>query len=213
MNTLARYYAKRAPEYERIYRKPERQQDLQKLRDFVARAFTGRRVLEVACGTGWWTGFLAEAARSVVATDLNEEVLALARAKSMGPGKVFFELCDAFELNQIQRDFDAGFAAFWWSHLAPADLQRFLCGFHAVLQPGSIILFIDNIFVEGSSTPIWRRDEEGNTYQLRRLDDGTTTEVLKNFPRDEDIVAALGERARELVIHRLKHYWIAQYRL
>ena len=35
-------------------------------------------------------------------------------------------------------------------------------------------LFIDNRYVEGSSTPIARRDAEGNTYQRPSLDDGST---------------------------------------
>ena len=34
MDALADYYAKRAPEYERIYKKPERQADLRTLREF-----------------------------------------------------------------------------------------------------------------------------------------------------------------------------------
>ncbi|HEY6168738.1 MAG TPA: class I SAM-dependent methyltransferase, partial [Verrucomicrobiae bacterium] len=52
---LAEYYARRAGEYERIYAKPERQADLAALRARLAEAFRGRRVLEIACGTGYWT--------------------------------------------------------------------------------------------------------------------------------------------------------------
>ena len=38
---------------------------------------------------------------------------------------------------------------------------------------------IDNRYVEGSSTPIIRRDRFGNTYQERVLRDGTRHEVLR----------------------------------
>ncbi len=49
------YYAKRASEYERIYQKPERQEDLRQLQATVAGSFVGLDLLEIACGTGYWT--------------------------------------------------------------------------------------------------------------------------------------------------------------
>lgn len=211
MNTLADYYAKRAPEYERIYQKPERQADLFALRDFVAWTFAGRDVLEIACGTGHWTEGLANTARSITATDINEEVLAIARGKQIDSGKVSFQREDAFRSESIVGKFNAALAAFWWSHLTRADVRRFLAVLHRRLQPGSLVVFIDNIYVEGSSTPISRRDEEGNTYQMRSLDDGSTTEVLKNFPTEDEITAALAESADNIFIDRLTYYWRVRY--
>jgi len=58
-SSMVSYYAERAREYERIYYKPERQHDLQRLRAFVERAFAGAHVFEVACGTGYWTEIIA----------------------------------------------------------------------------------------------------------------------------------------------------------
>ena len=71
--------------------------------------------------------------------------------------------------------------------------------------------FLDNIYVEGSSTPISRRDADGNTYQLRKLGDGSTTEVLKNFPTDDAIAKVLRESTDDLRIERLTYYWLARY--
>ena len=48
------YYAQRAAYYERVYFKPERQDDLRSMEAWMATAFAGRQVLEIACGTGWW---------------------------------------------------------------------------------------------------------------------------------------------------------------
>jgi demethylmenaquinone methyltransferase/2-methoxy-6-polyprenyl-1,4-benzoquinol methylase len=213
MDALADYYAKRAPEYERIYTKPERQEDLRALRSFVAPIFAGCDVLEVACGTGWWTEVLASTAHSVVATDINEEVLTIARTKSFPRNNISFERSDAFHLDQVNGEFNAGLAVFWWSHLTRADLQRFLRSFHSRLKPRSTVVFIDNIYVEGSSTPISRRDNNGNTYQLRKFEDGSTTEVLKNFPTDAEISAALGDIPNGLRVDRCTHYWAAHYRI
>jgi len=208
MASLADYYAKRAPDYERIYQKPERQADLRALREFVTETFAGSFVLEIACGTGYWTEILAGIATHVVATDINEEVLAIARKKRLG-GRVQFIRCDAFGLERLQGKFDAALAVFWWSHLTRADLQRFLDGLNARLEPGSKVVLIDNIFVAGSSTPISRRDANGNTYQLRPLDDGSSTEVLKNFPTNEEIATLLPDK--KLCIDRLTYYWRASY--
>ena len=63
--SLRDYYAARAAEYERIYDKPERQQDLAAMRAAVPPLFTGRDVLEIACGTGWWTRLIARTSRPV----------------------------------------------------------------------------------------------------------------------------------------------------
>lgn len=213
MDALARYYAQRAPEYERIYQKPERQADLRTLREFVVQTFAGRRVLEIACGTGWWTEVLSRTARSVLATDLNDEVLAIAQTKPLGDATISFQRCDAFQLDQVAGEFNAALAVFWWSHLTRRELERFLETLHRRLEPGSVVVFIDNIFVPGSSTLISRRDEEGNTYQQRRLDDGTTTEVLKNFPTDEEITRVLQGRAHESTISRSEYFWTVRYML
>ncbi len=70
---LADYYRHRAGEYDAVYRKPERQHDLARLRTLVPEATAGRRVLEIAAGTGYWTQVIATSAASVTATDLNPD--------------------------------------------------------------------------------------------------------------------------------------------
>jgi len=92
---MTAYYARRAAEYERVYAGPRWQDDLAVLRPRVADFFVGRRVLEIACGTGFWTERAAERARDVHATDLNEDTLALARAKIYA-APVTFERRDAY---------------------------------------------------------------------------------------------------------------------
>ena len=72
---------------------------------------------------------------------------------------------------------------------------------------------LDNSYVQTSSTPITRQDGDGNTYQLRTLDDGSTHEVLKNFPTPEQAIAALGSRARDAQWTAYTHYWVLSYTL
>jgi ubiquinone/menaquinone biosynthesis C-methylase UbiE len=214
MNTessLVSYYADRAKEYERIYHKPERQDDLRRLRSFVGGAFHGVHVFEVACGTGYWTEIVARSAASVVATDINEEVLAIARSKPIDTRKTTFRKENASNLPLFSQRFTGGLAVFWWSHIPKARLRDFLQEFHRIFSPCARIVFIDNCYVEGSSTPISRTDKHGNTYQIRRLDDGSTHEVLKNFPTVSELHAAIEGLGGDVRVEFLRYYWILSY--
>lgn len=204
---LAAYYARRAAEYETIYARPERQEELAGLREAVRGFLAGCDVLEVACGTGYWTAAVAGSARSVLALDCNEEVLALARGKRLPPARVTFRRADAYAPPVPPHACDAGLAAFWWSHVPGARLGEFLRGFRAVLAPDARFIFLDNLYVEGSSTPVSRTDDEGNTYQLRRLADGSRHEVLKNFPAESALRAAVAGLAEEIRVETGRYYW------
>jgi SAM-dependent methyltransferase len=208
--SMVGYYAERACEYERIYQKPERQADLQRLRRFVESTFAGVDAFEMACGTGYWTEVLARSAASVVATDINEEVLAIARSKGLAE-RVTFQRADAYALPSLSQRFTAGLSVFWWSHVPKSRIRNFLRGFHRVLSPGARVVFIDNAYVEGSSTPISRTDAQGDTYQIRRLDDGSTHEVLKNFPTEIELRFAVEDSGSEVRVEFLQYYWILSY--
>lgn len=209
--TLKEYYAARAREYERIYAKPERQADLRQLESLLPPLFSGRRVLEVACGTGYWTQFLAGAAQGIVAVDANPETLAIAVQKALPPGRVSFRIADAYALPDALGRFDAAFAGFWWSHVPRRERSRFLAALDRRLSPGAPVVLLDNLYVEGSSAPIAERDADGNTYQRRRLDDGSEHKVLKNFPTEDELradVSAFGAHPRYTA---LRYYWLFRY--
>ena len=70
---------------------------------------------------------------------------------------------------------------------------------------------IDNNFVEGSSTPISKNDVEGNTYQLRKLEDGSEYEVLKNFYLEDELNYIFKNCSSNFEIINLKYYWITKY--
>lgn len=211
---MADYYKRRASYYERVYHKPERQADLRAMEAWIRQPFADRHVLEVACGTGWWTPHAAADCASWLATDLNPETLALAQAKPLPPGKVRFQTVDAYSFEQLgDQGFDAAFAGCWWSHVPLQRLAGWLQTLHERLEPGARVVFLDNSFVQISSTPISRRDEAGNTYQNRTLDDGSEHEVLKNFPSVASASAMLGPRARQVQWLDHVHYWVLSYEL
>ncbi len=207
------YYARRAATYERVYHKPERQTDLRAMEAALAAPFAGRQVLEVACGTGWWTPHGARDALSWLATDLNPETMALARAKPL-PNCVSFATVDAYSMAELGgRQFNGAFTGCWWSHVPLQRLPAWLATLHARLQTGARVVMLDNSFVQTSSTPLTRSDAHGNTYQERTLDDGSVHEVLKNFPTPEQATAMLGPRALRPHWRAYEHYWVLTYEL
>jgi len=210
---LLDYYRRRAREYEAIYAKPERQADLAWLRSHIPERLAGRRVLEIACGTGYWTVLAAARARSIVATDAAEEPMRIAMSKDYAGANVRFEIADAFALGEELGRFDAALAIFWWSHIPLARIADFLASLHRRLESGARVVLMDNLYVSASSTAISERDAEGNTYQRRQLSDGSENRVLKNFPSEAQLRAALGPHAREVSYRALAYYWLVEYTL
>ncbi|HET6374160.1 MAG TPA: methyltransferase domain-containing protein [Candidatus Polarisedimenticolia bacterium] len=208
---LLEYYARRAREYEEIYARPERQADLERVRAWLRGELSGRSVLEVACGTGYWTARLAQAAESIVATDAGPEVLEAARRKPCPADRVRFLIADAYDLGGVPGEFDAAFAGFFWSHVPVARIPAFLRSLHGRLGRGARVVLLDNRYVAGSSTRLARRDEGGDTYQRRRLADGSEHEVLQNFPSPAELNEQLGAFAAGLRVVEFDYFWGASY--
>ena len=210
--SIVQYYANRAREYERIYAKPERQADLAALKELIRKTFIDRSVLEIACGTGYWTEVLAQCAHSVLATDINDEVLEIARSKlSITRSKhVALKKADVYD-PPCAGPFSGCLAAFWWSHIPKDRIAEFLSQLHDSLASGAKVMFIDNRYVEGSSTPIHRTDDRGNTYQIRKLDSGEEYEVLKNFPGERELENSLSTFHRDATVELLPYYWVMSY--
>ena len=71
----------------------------------------GDDVLECACGTGLLTGAIAPRCKSLVATDLSENMLKRARKKLAGCRNIRFEWADILHLPYPDASFDAIVAA------------------------------------------------------------------------------------------------------
>lgn len=206
---MQHYYAQSAKTLEQVYKKPERASDLLELQQKVREVLGGQRVLELACGTAYWTEHYASQARSVFATDVNQVMLDIAQMKTWPENKVQFGLADAFNLPScISGEYSACFAGFFWSHVRreeQVDLLKSIC---LGAGRGSQLLLIDNNYVEGSSTPIARTDAEGNTFQIRLQEDGTRVEIVKNFPSDSALRKKFGPLVRDIRIFRNTHFWM-----
>jgi trans-aconitate methyltransferase len=211
MNTdLISYYKDRAKEYEKIYSKPERQDDLKRTAAILQETFAHKKLMEIACGTGYWTEKVAHTAASIFATDINEAVLEIARQKAYPNSNVTFGLADIFQY-QPEHQYEGLFGGFIWSHILLQDLHRFVQTINGFVASKGMVVLMDNRFVEGSNLPITETDLHSNTFQSRQLEDGTTHLVLKNFPTEDFLREQLKDVATNVQVILLEYYWILTY--
>ena len=209
----AEYYAKMAEQYDAVYDLEEREDDQEELCDHVAEALAGHIVLELACGTGFWTEIASETALSIVATDINPNLIALARTRGLPEEQVTFRVADAYNLPADLGEFTAILVGFWWSHVARADQEKLLAHWRANFGKDIMIVLLDDTYVEGTSDTVARTDLEGNTYQIKTAPDGMRYEIPKNYPSDSALRKKLASSVREIKIIRLEHFWMLRARL
>lgn len=184
------YYRARAPEYDATS-SPDGDAHAAALRPAFAalRAFAPRgRVLEVAAGTGQWTGLLAEHADHLLVTDASPEMLELNRARTGVPATVEYRVVDAFALEPLG-DRDAVVIGFFLSHVPPGRFEAFWRVLEGVLAPGGRVFVVDE-GEPGVGPEDWIDRAAGIT--RRQLRDGSPHRAVKVLWRPEDLCARLG---------------------
>lgn len=213
MPDLLPYYRQRAREYEQIWHRddPVRQAEQAAVARELATLFRGRRVLEIACGTAYWTQFFANVAEHVTAIDAAPETLEVARTKNF-PASVELHAGDAYALGTVPGDFNAALANFWFSHVPKARIAEFLNGLHARIAPGSPVFMADNMNVPGVGGELVRHAGCEDTFKMRTLADGSKHVVLKNYFDRAELEGLFGRTARDLHVHIGKCFWWVSYR-
>jgi SAM-dependent methyltransferase len=209
---VAEYYVKTAADVERAYADPERQHDLDQMRAQLKQVLRGHVVLELGAGSGYWTAAIAETADSVLATDINPGMIALARQRGLPP-KVSFRVVDGQDLPADIGDFTAVFIGLWWSHMRRDEQDRCVAQLRARLGKDVLLVILDEDYVEGSSVTVARTDLEGNTYQILTAPDGQRYELPKGYPSDSALRKRLTPAVREIKIARTPFYWLLTCRL
>jgi Methylase involved in ubiquinone/menaquinone biosynthesis len=176
------YYNERAFSMADVYRQKKRtiQDSLSMVSDMQI-ALTGRKVLEVASGTGYWTAVAAEVAEHVTATDLAPNMMIILRTSVFAPGKSSVELADAFSLQNLSGEFDSGLAVQWISHVLLSRLNAFFTGWHRRLGSGSVVFIADSVKTEDDSEELVKMTSSDDTYERRILPDGKEFLIVKNY--------------------------------
>ena len=210
---LEAYYRARAAGYEATYYRPDaaRRAELARATTTLMGAVAGRRVLEIACGTGFWTEFASESAAEIFATDISEEMLDLARGRRYPRDNVRFAIADAYALDQIEGEFDAGVANFWLSHVPRDRMRPFLDAFHRRLGSGAIVFMMDNVYKAEYGGQFVQIPGVADTFRVRELEDGSKHTVIKNYLTEAELGELLSPQASDLRIEMLSYYWWLTY--
>jgi demethylmenaquinone methyltransferase/2-methoxy-6-polyprenyl-1,4-benzoquinol methylase len=195
------YYEARAAEYDQWHRREGRYfrgedhrrawlAELESVREAIARAEPRGRALELACGTGLWTGLVAESVESLVAVDASVEALAINRARNLG-AHVEFVQADLFTWRPKGR-FDFVFLGFWISHVPDHRFNEFWRFVGDKLEPHGRVFLVDSLWSPDSSAVDHATPEQGGVVE-RKLNDGRTFNIVKVFHKP----AALERRLRE----------------
>lgn len=218
INSMKAYYDHRAPWHDEYmsYSGNARMEDLLRpIVDAIVPYVHGKRVLEVACGTGNWTITLAKRAKYVLALDSSPRVLEMARTKLRMVNNVQIECADVYDLQKISPAFDVAFASDWYSHMPKSMIPRFLTGLHQNLRSGAVVIFLDMSFRNVFQNDFLCYDEEGNRVNRRKVPDGTIFDVIKNFPTEEELRETLADWGNEftyVTFGPLKR-WMVRYRV
>lgn len=197
------YYRRRASEYDATA-----YGDVAAARTRIARLVaemhpTGK-LLEIACGTGLWTEALAGFADTVTAIDAAPEVIEIARAR-VTSANVTFEVADVFSWSPSTR-FDVVFFSAWLSHVPMSGFDEFWQLLRRLLVVGGRVLFIDE-HVEVRDKELYVADL--HEIVERRLGNGETFRVIKNFVDPEGLEARLREIGWECEVRRDGSDWIS----
>jgi len=93
------------------------------------------KALDICCGLGTNTIYLAQAGFETTGTDISKSAVARARRKARNAGvEIRFCVGTALDLPFENHEFDFVFDMGCFHHILPADRERFIRGIHRVLQ-------------------------------------------------------------------------------
>jgi 2-polyprenyl-3-methyl-5-hydroxy-6-metoxy-1,4-benzoquinol methylase len=161
-------------------------------------------VLELACGTGIWTGQLLRHATEVTAVDASPEMLGIVSDR-IGSERVRFVQANIFGWRPDRR-YNVVFFGFWLSHV---PLERFASFWSLVadcLEPDGRVFFVDDAY----RTPDELIEGESSSTILRRLHDGSAHRAVKVPHRPDELeqrLARVGWRVKVRPTTTGPFYW------
>jgi demethylmenaquinone methyltransferase/2-methoxy-6-polyprenyl-1,4-benzoquinol methylase len=219
LSEQAAYYRARADEYDewwqrvgRYDRGPEAtarwHAEVGEVDAALAAAELGGDVLELACGTGWWTERLACTARHLTCVDASAETIEVNRTRLREADLPLpsYEMVDLFGWTPAAT-FDAVFFSFWLSHVPEDRFAAFWSKVAAALRPGGRAWLIDSL-PDQTSTASDHRMPDQDGIQERRLNDGRTFRIVKLFREPADLEGRLQALGWRTSFERTANYFV-----
>lgn len=174
----------------------------------ISRSDLSGDVLELACGTGWWTERLARSARRLTCIDASSETIAVNRTRLERAGlpSPDYQVADLFGWEPTGV-YDAVFFSFWLSHVPEDRFAAFWAAVARALKPGGRAVFIDSA-PDQTSTARDHQMPNAKGVQERRLNDGRTFRVVKLFHDPADLACRLTALGWCATIRSTANYFI-----
>jgi demethylmenaquinone methyltransferase/2-methoxy-6-polyprenyl-1,4-benzoquinol methylase len=138
-----------------------------------------RRALELACGTGLFSRWVAPRVGHLLALDASPEVQAINRAR-VAASNVDYEVADLFAWQPEER-YDFVFMSFWLSHVPDDRFDAFWATVRAALADGGTAYVIDSGWDMTSSAKNHERPDREQGVAARKLNDGSEYRIVKIF--------------------------------
>ncbi len=206
---MIRYYDRRATEYEQIYYRDnvERRKEIDDEAARLQELATGRDVVDIACGTGYWTTRLAATAKQVTAVDRSIAMIREALKKPYRHPTSFVQ-ADLNWLPLGDGQFDLTCLGFWFSHHPRQEYNQLFDLVRRLTASGGQIWLVDNNpSAEGPTMESTGRDSYGNNYKRRYLDNGTEFIILKNYFEQSELEKIFSEQFRIERLTYREYYW------
>jgi ubiquinone/menaquinone biosynthesis C-methylase UbiE len=191
---MLRYYDERAPEYDEAYTRGTGTSSMARpdvfvteaaaLGEVVARTVAGR-VLDLACGTGYWFPHYARRCSNVTMFDQSPGMLRQARQRIEaldGAPSCMFVQGDVFESPFEAGSHDFVLVGFLLSHVTPPQERHVFGVLRRVLRASGRFLILESAWTAARAE--YNRKVER---QIRSLDAGTRFEIYKRYIAREDV--------------------------
>lgn len=207
------YYSDRAPEYDDWWhRKGSFDQgdesnsgwfrDVEVASSVLDGTDLGRSCIELAPGTGTWSVKLAPRVAELTLVDGSRAMLE--QNPVTREPHVHVEVADLFTWEPVGT-FDSVVFTFWISHVPEERLDRFFQLVSTLLDDHGSVFFVDDLPKAVSAPHV--EAAQGQT-MVRRLNDGRTATIVKNFYSDERLLAAADLAGIDLEITRTDEYFL-----
>lgn len=207
------YYEARMPYFEDTYLKESTSKDRELIKIQLKKHLCGKRILEVGCGTGYWTSVMLPIASEYLGFDQSQTAVSVCSEKFSDFPNTNFLQGNIYSWVNTNFHFDVIVGGFIISHLDRKfvrDINTFL---KQRIKENCWVVWYDNSFKEGFSIPIKNTDVRGNDIQPRQLENGKRCKIIKNFYNENELREIFSKESSEFSLLFFDHYWFIKYRL
>lgn len=146
---------------------------------FASQFMEGKRVIDIGCGTGYGSAYIAKNAAEVVGIDSSKEAVEYA-SSHYADDSVHFKTCDATKLDFADATFDAAIAFEVIEHtIEPETLVR----------EASRVLRRGGIFIASTPNAVTSSSMEKNPFHVREFARDEFIELLRKYFTNVEVLA------------------------